>query len=63
MISNKDLKRFNNAFCREHNLQIKDIEKAKRIYKAEYEYNLELFKQGKLRITLRTNDYKKYYEK
>ena len=44
MISNKDLKRFNNAFCREHNLQIKDIEKAKRIYKAEYEYNLELFK-------------------
>ena len=59
MIRNKDLKRFNNAFCREHNLQIKDIEKAKRIYKAEYEYNLKLFKQGKLRITLRTNDYKK----
>lgn len=62
-ISNRDLKRFNNSFCKEHNLQIKDIEKAKRIYKTEYEYNLELFKQGKLKLTLFNNNYKKDYEK
>lgn len=48
-ISYRELIRFNNSFCFEHSMQKKDIEKAKRIFKKEYEYNLELFKNGKLK--------------
>lgn len=58
-ISYRELMKFNNSFCFEHSMQRKDIEKAKRIFKKEYEYNLALFKKGKLKINF-TNNKRKY---
>lgn len=49
-ISYKNLRKFNNYFCKEHCMNIKDIEKAKRIFKKEYEHELEMFEKGKLKI-------------
>lgn len=49
-ISYRELIKFNNSFCFEHSMQRKDIEKAKRIFKKEYDHNLELFKKRKLKI-------------
>lgn len=49
-ISKKELEKFNKFFCLDHNMSSTNIEKAKRIYKKEYEHNLELFKQKKLKI-------------
>ena len=62
IVNNRELKRFDDSFCKDHNLPFKDIEKAKRMFKTEYEYNLALFKQGKLTLSLKHN-YRKEYEK
>lgn len=56
-ISPKNLKNFNIYFCKEHCMSNKDIEKAKRIFKKEYEHDLEMFKKGKLKIGF----FKKYF--
>lgn len=48
-LSSKDLKIFDIKFCNDHCMSISKLEKAKRIFKKEYEYNLELFKNGKLK--------------
>lgn len=48
-INGKDLKNFDIKFCNDHCMSISQLEKAKRIFKKEYDHNLELFKNGKLK--------------
>ena len=46
----KDLKNFNQDFLKNHDMKTKDLEKAKIIFKKEYEREYEKFKNGKLKI-------------
>lgn len=45
------INKFDRHFCKEHNCS--DLEKVKRVFKKEYEEELQKYASGKLKITCR----------